>query len=130
MQGGGAGFVHCRAECAAAAARALRAEASQRPTARAAAPMATAEQARAYSVWARLEREYALSEERAAETGGLLLPRHSRDRFLDFVEWMASDAERASLRGQVRMAVGTFVPQTRLTDWSADGEIAAALMES
>ena len=92
------------------------------------ATTATAEVARAYSVWARLEREYALSDGRAAaEAGGLLLPRHSRETFMEFMEWMTSDAERARSMEQVRLAVRSFLPQTRLTDWSTDSEVASLL---
>ncbi len=46
---------------------------------------------------------------------------------MSFVEWMASDAERARSLTQVRLAVRTFLPQTRLTDWCADGEVARLL---
>ena len=57
------------------------------------------------------------------------MPRHDRDTFIDFVRWMASgDADRRRSLDQVRIAVRVFAAETRLTDWSADGEI-AALME-
>ena len=88
----------------------------------------SAEEARAYSVWARLEREYALSDERvAAGTGGLLLPRHSRERFVDFLRWLMSDADRACSLDQVRVAVSLFTSQTQLTDWSLDETVSTML---
>ena len=63
------------------------------------------------------------------EAGGLLLPRHDRSTFMDFVRWVASSDEgRAGSLDQVRIAARVFAAETRLTDWSADGEI-AALME-
>ena len=84
--------------------------------------------ARAHSIWARLEREYALSEGRAdAEAGGLLLPRHSRAAFVAFLDWMASDAERARSLTHVRLASRTFRAQTQLTDWCVDDEVASML---
>jgi hypothetical protein len=44
------------------------------------------EDARAYATWAAMEREFALG----GSAGGarLLLPRHSRLRFLELIEWM------------------------------------------
>ena len=135
MQGGGAGFVHRRERCAEAARQELLCVAARdRQSASHAWPplvsAATVDQARACAVWARLEREYALGGGRAAiEAGGLLLPRHDRDTFIDFLRWMASgDALRLRLVDQVRMAVRAFAAETRLSDWSADSEI-AALME-
>ena len=90
--------------------------------------MASAETARAYSVWAKLEREFALSDGRAApDAGGLLLPRHSKAAFMEFLVWMASDAERARSMEQVCLAVGSFLPQVQLTDWSADSDVAHLL---
>ena len=123
--------MHCRGGCSAIAARALCEEATQQQAESAAAPGAvTADEARAYSVWARLEREFALSDEcAAAETGGLLLPRHDGQRFQEFLGWMASDGERARLQSQVRVAVGLFTVQTRLTDWSADERFSSALRQ-
>jgi hypothetical protein len=135
MRGGGAGFVHCQRVCSEAAQRALLVEAAQESESLGPAwpPVvsdATADEARACSVWARLEREYAFSEGQSApEAGGLLLPRHDRSTFIDFVRWLASgDEVRARSLGQVRIAVRVFAAETRLTDWSADAEI-AALME-
>ena len=135
MRGGGVGFVHCRRRCSEAAQRALRGEAARASECAGHAwpPMvsdATADEARACSVWAKLEREYAFSDGRSApEAGGLLLPRHDRSTFMDFVRWLASgDAVRARSLDQVRIAVRVFAAETRLTDWSADAEI-AALME-
>ena len=82
-------------------------------------------------MWAKLEREYALSGGREAiEAGGLLLPRHDRSTFIDFLWWMVSgDVKRARLLGQVRIAVRVFAAETRLDDWSADGEIAALMQQ-
>ena len=133
MRGGGAGFVHTTRACARAAAEAVQREAEQMGAGREAAASSgqtisvTADRARAYSIWARLEREYALGDGRTAEAGGLLLPRHSRECFVRFARWVASDAERARSLSHVRLAVGTFLPQTRLADWSTDDEIANVL---
>ena len=40
---------------------------------------------------------------------------------------VASDVERARCLDQIRTAVRTFLPQTRLTDWCADGGNAALI---
>ena len=68
----------------------------------------------ACSVMARLEREYALSEGRAAvEAGGLLLPRHDRATFSEFVRWLGrGDDERVGAVDQVWMAVRTLARTT------------------
>ena len=47
------------------------------------------EDARAYATWAAMEREFALGG--AASGARLLLPRHSRSRFIELLEWMAQD---------------------------------------
>ena len=108
VRGGGAGFVHRRERCSTEAWQALRSEAARggQGAAQAWPPVvsaATADEARACSVWAKLEREYALSDGREAiEVGGLLLPRHDRTTFVDFLRWMMSgDARRARLLSQV-----------------------------
>ena len=77
--------------------------------------------ARAYSVWARLEREFALGEDRGS--GRLLLPRHSRERFVEMLRWMAHDAGRRELLPVVRRAVGVYTRETRLRDWGCDAEV-------
>ena len=86
---------------------------------------ATADDARAYSVWTALEREFALGEGRAGQ--GLLLPRHSGKRFVEFLKWVAADVQRARHLETVARAAGVFVPETRLADWTADAEVAAVL---
>ena len=73
--------------------------------------------ARAYATWTRLEREFALGASRGRR---LLLPRHSRERFIEMVEWMGHDEGRRVLLPQVQRAVGLHTAQTGLTDWSAD----------
>ena len=78
---------------------------------------ATAGDARDYSVWTRLEREFALGEGLAAGSG-LLLPRHSRGRFIEFAGWLAADAERAIHLEAVQRAAGVFVRETRLADFT------------
>ena len=65
--------------------------------------------------------------QRCGEAQGLLLSRHDRDTFADFLRWVASDAERLSSLGQVATAVRTFLPQTRLADWSADDTVATLM---
>jgi hypothetical protein len=88
------------------------------------AAMEPMEEARAYSTWARLEREFALGE--AGGKGHLLLPRHSRARFIEFVEWMGRDAERRALLPVVMHATSIYVRQTRLVDFGADETVRAA----
>ena len=135
-RGGGCGFVHLSASCTAAAARMLREAATRQAEGEHSAgqtqwPVAevTADEARACSVFAKLEREYAQSDGRAeAAVGGLLLPRHDRAAFIDFVRWMASgEAGNALAMEQVAMAVRTFNAETRLVNWCADLEIADLL---
>ena len=126
--GGGGGFVHRRQSCRQAAEQALDAAAQGPDEARGGDTVDATEAARAHSVWARLEREYALSDGRAdAEAGGLLLPRHSRMVFRAFIEWMVSDAERAHSLAHVRLASRTFRAQTGLADWCSDDEVASML---
>lgn len=133
MKGGGFAFVHDARRCAESAARALLHEADRQQGVQGrpfgCVACATADEARACSVAAKLEREYALGDGRAAmSAGGLLLPRHDRSTFIDFVKWLASgDAGRASSVEQVAIAARMFSAETRLEDWSADREIAALL---
>ena len=44
-----------------------------------------------------------------------------------FLDWMASDAERARSLTHVRLASRTFRAQTQLTDWCADDDVASML---
>ena len=67
------------------------------------------------------------SPESEQERGGLLLPRHSRERFGEFLKWVAADVQRARHLETVARAAGVFVPETRLADWTADAEVAAVL---
>jgi hypothetical protein len=50
------------------------------------------EDARAYTTWAAMEREFTLGS--SAGGARLLLPRHSKSRFFELVEWMALDERR------------------------------------
>ena len=77
----------------------------------------------AYSTWARLEREYALGA--AAGRGRLLLPRHSSERFLAFLEWMVRDAVRRELLPTVLRATGIYGQRTQLADFGADAGVRA-----
>ena len=79
------------------------------------------EDARCYSTWARLEREFALGGAESVR-GGLLLPRHSRARFMAMVEWMAR-----ALLPEVRRATSIYTAQTQLTDWGAGAGVAARI---
>ena len=79
------------------------------------------ESARAYSIWAQLEREFALGE--GGGSGRLLLPRHSKDRFVQFLEWMGCDASRRERLPAVRRAVGLYTQQTQLVDWGREAEV-------
>ena len=134
IRGGGAGFVHNARECVVLAARNLQLEAASGQggeALRASKLVAavTAVEARACSGWARLEREFALSDGRAAtEAGGLLLPRHDRATFVEFIRWLASgDAAGACSMNQLATAVRTFTAQTRLVDWCADSEVSGLM---
>jgi hypothetical protein len=60
------------------------------------------EDARAYATWAAMEREFSLG--RGAASGRLLLPRHSRVRFIELLEWMALD--RDTLASRLRPQAG------------------------
>jgi len=80
------------------------------------------EDARAYATWARLEREFALGE--AAGKGRLLLPRHSRERFVELIEWMARTGRRELLPVAMR-ATGIYTRQTQLADWGAEEGVRA-----
>ena len=131
VRGGGAGLVHDSWRCVASARQAVRGRGDRaRESAASELPTVTADEARAASVWSRLEREFALSGERSAPAaGGLLLPRHDRATFIAFVRWMASDVERARSLDQVRIALRSVSPVLRLTDWCADAEIAGLMAQ-
>ena len=68
-----------------------------------------------------MEREFALGS--AAGAGRLLMPRHSRARFVEMVEWMALDAGRRALLPTVLRATGIYTRQTQLVDWGADAGV-------
>ena len=136
MRGGGTGFVHDSRRCAEAAAVALRREAARREHEQRSASKpeqgvarTTLSEARACSVVAKLEKEYALSDGRAAAAaGGLLLPRHDRNTFIDFVRWLASSGvDSARSLELVAVAGRPFSAETRLENWGADREVAALL---
>ena len=81
------------------------------------------EDARAYAAWAAMEREFALG----GSAGGarLLLPRHSRSRFLELLEWMALDERRRAQLPTIMRATGIYGWQTQLPDWGADAGVRA-----
>jgi hypothetical protein len=81
------------------------------------------EDARAYAVWAAMEREFALG----GSAGGarLLMPRHSKLRFIEMIEWMALDERRRGMLPMVMRATGIYTHQTRLSDWGADAGVQA-----
>jgi len=81
------------------------------------------EDARAYAAWAAMEREFALGG--AAGGARLLMPRHSRRRFIEMIEWMALDERRCRLLPMVMRATGIYTHQTRLNDWGADAGVRA-----
>ena len=70
-----------------------------------------------------MEREFALGRE--AGGGRLLLPRHSKARFLEMVEWMARDAGRRAALPTVLRATGIYTHRTWLEDWGADAGVRA-----
>ena len=126
VRSAGGGLAHPREQCMEAAwARAAR---RSRALAVGAMPAweATLEDARAYATWAQLEREFTLGE-----PGGrrLLLPRHSRERFIQLVEWMGREESRRALGPTVLRATGLFTNRTGLVDWGADPVVRARLIE-
>jgi hypothetical protein len=70
-----------------------------------------------------MEREFALG----GSAGGarLPLPRHSRLRFLELIEWMAISERRCALLPTVMRATGIYTQQTQLNDWGADAGVRA-----
>ena len=119
----GGGLVHPREGCArqAEGRRAQRALLCDVQAASQTAAEQEMDDARAYSVWAQMEREFALGDDSGSRR--LLLPRHSRERFMELLRWMASDAGRRELLPVVRRAVGIYTRQTRLRDWGRDAEV-------
>ena len=122
----GGGLVHAQGGCAAAATRsAQRGQPAEAPVARSAE--GAMEDARAYATWAAMEREFALGG--AASGARLLLPRHSRSRFIELLEWMAQDDERRALLPTVLRATGIYAERTQLADWGADEGLRARFDE-
>ena len=115
------GLTHAQGGCAEVAVRAR--SAAQSTTATQVEPTATMEDARAYATWAAMEREFSLG--RGAASGRLLLPRHSRARFIELLEWMALDRERRTLMPVVLAATSLYTRQTRLSDWGGDAGVRA-----
>ena len=118
VRAAGGGLVHTGGRCC---------EAIQTKSTRVPATESAMEDARAYAVWARLEREFALGD--AAGGRRLLLPRHSRERFVELIEWMALDEVRRAWLPMVRRAVSLHTQQTGLTDWARDARVRARLDE-
>ena len=60
--------------------------------------------------------------------GGVLLPRHSLQQFRQFVRWLSADGSRRRWMADVRLAVGSYLDATQLTDWSheVDSVVAGA----
>ena len=81
------------------------------------------EDARAYAAWAAMEREFALGS--SAGGARLLMPRHSKLRFIEMLEWMALDERRRGKLLMVMRATGIYTHQTRLNDWGADAGVRA-----
>ena len=90
-------------------------------------PTATLEDARAYATWAAMEREFSMG--RGAASGRLLLPRHSRARFIELLEWMSLDRERRALMPVVLAATSLYTRETRLADWGGDAGVQARANE-
>ena len=65
----------------------------------------------------------------AAGSGRLLLPRHSRARFVEMVEWMALDDGRWEQLPSVLHATSLFRQRTQLADWGADERVQARARE-
>ena len=130
MRSAGGGLAHAQGGCveAATAAPTTRsvAASNHRLQSRGAEPHGHGrdmEDARAYATWAAMEREFALG----GPAGGarLLLPRHSRSRFLEMMEWMALDERRRALLPVVMRATGIYTQQTQLVDWGAEAGVRA-----
>ena len=62
------------------------------------------EDARTYAIWAAMERSFVLGGEAGSQR--LLLPRHSRARFLELVEWMAPRLCEEVVDGSKRHHIG------------------------
>ena len=124
MRAAGGGLVHVRDHCVASAVAQV--GAAQASGAGDAVAGRSLEDARCYATWARLEREFALGGAESVR-GGLLLPRHSRARFMAMVEWMGHDASRRALLPVVRRATSIYTAQTQLTDWGAGAGVAARI---
>ena len=120
--------MHAQGSCAEATTRAL-VETGRPATAESTAVRqpAAMDDARAYATWAATEREFSLGG--AASNGRLLLPRHSRARFVELLEWMARDERRRALMPTVMRATGIYTRQTRLVDWGADAGVQARFDE-
>jgi hypothetical protein len=125
VRSAGGGLVHAQGGCVEAAIRAATAS-GRRPRSVATGLRVQGqdmEDARAYATWAAMEREFALG----GSAGGarLLLPRHSRLRFLELIEWMAISERRCALLPTVMRATGIYTQQTQLNDWGADAGVRA-----
>ena len=120
----GGGLAHARGGCAEAAR--VR-PGSARSTASGVDGSQEMKDARAYATWAAMEREFALGEANSGRR--LLLPRHSRARFLELVEWMARDEGRRGLLPEVLRATGIYVRRTQLTNWGQDQQVRRRVAE-
>ena len=123
VRASGGGLVHARSSCVEAAASRRWRERGADAAEAARGQTSEVEDARAYATWAALEREFALGGE--AGSGRLLLPRHSKARFLEMVEWMARDAGRRAALPTVLRATGIYTHRTWLEDWGADAGVRA-----
>jgi len=127
VRSAGDGLAHLRCSCVEAAQRGeqrrARTAGRQEPT-DGEANVSSADQqmddARAYATWAQLERDFATGGERREQR--LLLPRHSRERFIQMLRWMAQDDVRCELlcRRCGELWVHTMVRQgLRTGRWTA-----------
>ena len=62
-------------------------------------------------------------QRRVRARGRLLLPRHSRARFVEMVGWMALDDGRWEQLPPVLHATSLFRQRTQLADWGADERV-------
>ena len=126
VRAAGSGLVHVRDECVAAVAAPEKVAQVSSTTSEGIGR--ALEDARCYAVWTRLEREFTLGGEESVR-GGLLLPRHSRARFMAMIDWMGRDASRRAMLPEVRRATGIYTAHTRLVDWCADVGVGARIDE-
>jgi hypothetical protein len=80
-----------------------------------------------YAEFVRLEEEYAsgMGLTLDGQGGNLVMPRHSRGAFKNFMIWLSQDADRARSLESVFRGAGALLTKLKLTDWTKDGDTKA-----